>query len=158
MVEPEYFDEDVEDIDGSRSKKRKRKPTGRQSKRARVIQPGDDSICASLTASQTPRMSGESQETPGAADDDDDDEDDDTGARRETAVDPATLALSLAGRWETYFEWSDCAQCPTGTKNSPGIDPALRDLVRGIPCRRTPWKVYYSKNKELGKSFASLRR
>lgn len=170
MVEPEIFDENVEDIDGNRSKKRKRKRSGgSQAKRARVTQSRDDSVSASQdrrmsgesqgasstshSTSQSTRMSGESQETQGAVDDDDDEDDD-----AEATVEPATESLDFGERWTTYFEWSDRTEGLIGSKNSPGLDPALRDLVRGIPCRRTSWKVYYAKNKELGKSSASLRR
>lgn len=176
LVEPDIFDEVVEDIDVRKKKKRRRKQSGRQAKRVRVDQPRSDSASALQSiatgarmsgesqgtplalqgASPDTQMSGESQETQGAVEHDDD-EDDDIEAGGNGSVNPTTEPLDFAERWTTYFEWSDCPQGLTGSKNSPGIDPALRDLVRGIPCRRIPGKVYYSKNKELGKS-SSLRR
>lgn len=58
----------------------------------------------------------------------------------------------LEALWDEYFAWWDQQ---SSSNRVPGIEPALRDLIKGISsalkCRRIPWKVFFSRTKELGK-------
>lgn len=63
-------------------------------------------------------------------------------------------SVDFEALWEEYFAWWD-QQSSSKSNRVPGIEPALRDLIKGISstlkCRRIPWKVFFSRTKELGK-------
>lgn len=154
LVEPTLWPSDsYGGVDGRpRKRRRRQQPTRGRPKRARLAQSCPDTQGPAM-GSEVPPV-----ETLAIGDDveeDDEDEEDGEGSNSATVAmshglqvdDPA----SFGEQWTEYYEWSDQPRNSTRTRNSPGIEPAMRDLIRGGSCHRIPWKVYYSKSKALGK-------